>query len=632
MLTSLWIIQLSPLIAFLVLSLLRRFTHTKAELWAVASHAAAFLANMHLWFLYGTGRRSLVFSTVWIKTSAMDFGPLFGLAPQTRGDLTVGFLIDPLNLLLLTLVTTISLLVQIFSVFYMSEDRDRPRYFAFMSLFSFSMIGLVLSHNLLQTFMFWELVGISSYLLIGFWFEKESASQAARKAFLMTRLADLGFFLGIIILFLTLGTLELSALRPETLTLTLSGPLITLIGMLIFSGVMGKSAQVPFHLWLPDAMEGPTPVSALIHSATMVAAGVFLLARVFDIFAASELTLRIVLIFGTLTAFLAATLAAVQRDIKRILAYSTISQLGLMTMAMGAGAFAAGIFHLTTHAFFKSLLFLTAGVWIHRYKTNDILEIGMHGARREAGVFLVLIVGLASLSGLFPFSGFFSKDIILHELMSHRFPFYIVGLLIAFLTAFYSSRLLAVIIFSRIEKAHAPHKENITLRLSMAVPLALLALFSIGTGFLGTPLLSNVLPRWIDPQAHKLTFETGPFLVSLGVILAGVLIALLLYRRPEKALALEEAPGFQRILLKKYYLDDILRFLVEAVVLRLAAFFRAFDLAVVNGLMVNETAFSTKRVGRFFIRMQNGIFQDYLFIAAMASMGVLVYFLKSGGT
>ena len=306
-LTLLWIIQLAPLAAFLLIQTLPKSTQKAAP---VVGAFFAFLAAAASLNLFWNHRSSVGFSEQFVAN---------WLAVSEKS-LVVGFLVDPLNLLMITLVTTISFFVQLFSVYYMETDPSRPRYFSFLSFFSFSMTGLVLSNNLLQTFLFWELVGLSSYLLIGFWVEKPVAATAARKAFVINRLGDLGFYLGIILLFTIFGSVSFLDLKSEALKQVIAPGLLTAIGILIFTGVMGKSAQFPFHVWLPDAMEGPTPVSALIHSATMVAAGVFLLSRAFGLFAASQTTLLVVLTIGSLTAFVGASLATIQRDVKRIMA------------------------------------------------------------------------------------------------------------------------------------------------------------------------------------------------------------------------------------------------------------------------------------------------------------------------
>ena len=355
----------------------------------------------------------------------------------------LGITVDYLAAIMLIVVCTVSLLVQIYSIGYMKDERGYGRYFAYMSLFSGSMLGLVISNNLAQTYIFWELVGICSYLLIGFWYRKPAAAAAAKKAFVVTRFGDLGFLAGILVI----SALPGSSFNFSTLAGYVSGHHIaagtlTLISLLIFSGAVGKSAQFPLHIWLPDAMEGPTPVSALIHAATMVAAGVYLVARCYFLF--TPTSLLVVAIIGAITLFFAATMGVAENDIKRVLAYSTISQLGYMMLALGVGGYVAGVFHLITHAFFKALLFLAAGSVIHAVHTNDMWQMGGLYKRMRITA-LTCLAGSLALAGVFPFSGFWSKDEILVAAWSSRLPghmvFFAVAVVAAFLTAFYVFRL-----------------------------------------------------------------------------------------------------------------------------------------------------------------------------------------------
>ncbi|MBI4432584.1 MAG: NADH-quinone oxidoreductase subunit L [Candidatus Omnitrophica bacterium] len=604
-----WVIQLAPLLAFLLIQVLPKTINKVAPAIGMAFSLTAALASLNLSFAHSQGAGLPVeFSRQWLVVADYAVWPNI---PVPHYTLSVGFLLDPLNLLMITLVTTISFFVQLFSFYYMNEDPSRPRYFGFLSFFSFSMTGLVLSNNLLQTFLFWELVGLTSYLLIGFWFEKKSAATAARKAFVINRLADLGFYLGIILLFLLFGTLGFATLKADALRNVLGHGTLTLIGLLIFCGVMGKSAQFPFHVWLPDAMEGPTPVSALIHSATMVAAGVFLLARAFDLFSASHTTLLVILSIGAITALMSATLAAIQRDIKRILAYSTVSQLGLMVMAIGAGSAESGMFHLSTHAYFKSLLFLTSGAFIHRFHTNDIWEIADRGGKKDAVALGCLAFGLLSLSGVPPFAGFFSKDLILEVLKHHGgIFFYGVAVLVSFLTAYYSFRLFFVIALSKIGHEVRAHHESLTLKISRALPLFSLAALSLITGFTG--------------HAFHLNMEL--LITTVILVVAGGALAYSQFKDPAAAeAALRGNQGFIfKILERKFFMDDAYDFLVKKVGLALGRWLNAFDRAVINSLMVNQTSFSVMRLGRVVSRLQNGLLQDYL--AWAVGIGILIVF------
>ncbi len=627
----LWTIQLAPIAAFVLIQLLPGAAKKAAPAVGIVCSLAAALASIKLLLLHANPHNlPLQYVYDWLHVSDHSLWPFVTVA---RYDFSVGFLVDPLNLLMIVLVTTISFFVQLFSYYYMAEDESRARYFGFLSFFSFSMTGLVLSSNLLQTFLFWELVGLTSYLLIGFWYQKPSAASAARKAFVINRLADLGFYLGIIALFILSGTLNFTDLNPEFLHQILPPATVTLIGILVLLGVMGKSAQFPFHNWLPDAMEGPTPVSALIHSATMVAAGVFLLNRAFGLFSASAVTLWVILIVGSLTAFIGASVATVQRDIKRIMAYSTISQLGLMVMAVGAGSAVSGMFHLSTHAYFKSLLFLTAGAFIHRFHTNDIWEIGKKGGKKDILSVAVLCLGLFSLCGIPPFAGFFSKDMILEALKEKSLFFYGVALFVSFLTVYYSFRFLFVILRSK--PAHDPrstihdqHHETILLRICRAVPLISLALISLYVGALGTPLFGHKILHWLG--GHEASTDLGLILTTGILIAAGVALAFFRFRDPEAALdRLDKNKDFlQTLLEKKFYVDDLYEFLVKQLGLRLAALLDWFDRTFINGLMVNQTSFSVMRLGRLVSKIQTGLLQDYISWAVAGGVLVLFYLTK----
>ena len=624
-LTLLWTIQLAPLAAFLLIQILPKQLKSSAPVVGIGAALVAALASIQLLsgHLDGSGLPQQ-FTYRWLFVSADKLWPFVEISDYT---LVVGFLADRLNLLMITLVTTITVFVQIFSAYYMAEDKSRARYFGFLSFFAFSMTGLVLSCNLLQTFLFWELVGLTSYLLIGFWYEKPAAATAARKAFVMNRLGDLGFYLGIILLFILFGTLNFTELNAESLKQALPQGTLTIIGILVFMGVMGKSAQFPFHNWLPDAMEGPTPVSALIHSATMVAAGVFLLSRAFGLFSASEITLTVVLVAGSLTAFIGASLATIQKDIKRIMAYSTVSQLGLMVMAIGAGSAASGMFHLSTHAYFKSLLFLTAGAFIHHYHTNDIWEIGKKGGKRDTLAVAALCVGLFSLCGIFPFAGFFSKDLILETLREHNLFFYGVAIFVSFLTVYYSFRLLFVILFSKID-AHGHHddpKEPALMKLARALPLISLAAISLFVGSLGTPLFGHKILLWLGGEPTHTNQEI--LFTTLALIAGGAALAYVQFRNPAQALSkLDSGRGFiKNILEKKFYVDDAYEFLVKKVGLAIAAVLDWFDRTVINGFMVNGTSYRILDLGKIGAAFQDGKLQDYLSTAIL--VGVVVLFL-----
>lgn len=529
-----------------------------------------------------------------------------------------GILIDGLSLLMLLVVTGIGSLIFLYSQEYMHHDAGYSRYFACLSLFAFSMLGIVLSNNLIQIFIFWELVGLSSYLLIGHWFEKPEASEAGKKAFLTTRMGDVGFLLGILLLFGWLssgGTGTFNFIALENLLHGIhqsgSGPAIQILtgaGLLIFLGVVGKSAQFPLHVWLPDAMEGPTPVSALIHAATMVAAGVFLLARLFFLFSISPVVMGVILSAGTITAFFAATIALVQDDIKRILAYSTLSQLGYMVAALGLGSPEVGIFHLGTHAFFKALLFLGAGAIIHMLHTQDIWK--MSGLLKKMPVTAwTFLAGTLALVGIFPTSGFWSKEEILMAAYLQN-PFVFVVLLAgALLTAVYMGRLFSIVFLQSGEKT----KDVKDPSGYMKVPLLILAIFSIVSGF----FLKNFVPA--HHEAHH-----GPFFVTLLGLVVGaggflITIYFYLFKPGQIQQMAEKFPGPRLVLQKKYYIDEIYDGLIRYGQDSFAHLCDIFERVVIVQFFVNGTAKLTRLLGDYARKIQTGQVQFY---ALLFSLGV----------
>jgi NADH-quinone oxidoreductase subunit L len=492
----------------------------------------------------------------------------------------VGFLLDPLSLLMLTIVTVICFLVQIYSLGYMAGDRGFSRYYAFMSLFAWAMISLTLSSSMLQLYVFWELVGLSSYLLIGFWYEKFSASEAGKKAFVMTRLGDVAFLIGLLLVLMNLGNLDILKMNGPMVTAHMAPGLITLSALLIFGGVVGKSAQFPLLTWLPDAMEGPTPVSALLHSATMVAAGVFLFARLFPFFSHSPKAMTVFLAIGTISMLLASTMAMVSRDIKKVWAYSTISQLGYMIMALGAGSYVAGVFHLTTHAGFKALLFLCSGVFIHKYETNDMFEIGRQGGRRLKTPMICMVIAAAALTGLPPLSGFFSKEMIIAQLANLDNPIWLIaGLVGVFLTAYYAFRLIFIILFPKNaedEKAQEntafvrdEEKEHLHYR-EMAWPLVILAAITLVLGF-GKKMLELFLtgrPAGMEEIAgnhHDWLLYVSVSLAAIGLIVTWLEFGR--HRAGQIGFA-ERIPAVKSLFLERWYIDRMYRLLLDVVIYR----------------------------------------------------------------
>ena len=452
-----------------------------------------------------------------------------------HGAVRLGWLLDPLTALMCVMVTFVGLLIFVFSTGYMREDANFKQFFCFLSLFAAAMLGLLIANSLLLLFICWELVGLASYLLIGFWFHKPAAAAAAKKAFITTRIGDLGLLLGMLWLYDSTGSLLFydggkGVVEPNVIAALGSS---TAIGLLVFCGAVGKSGQFPLHVWLPDAMEGPTPVSALIHAATMVAAGVFLMARVFPLLTPDALT--VIAFTGAITALMGALIAVAQNDIKRILAFSTVSQLGYMMLALGVGSWTAAIFHLLTHAFFKALLFLGAGSVIHSaHHEQDIRQLGgLRGPMKTT--FATFAIGMMALSGVpFVFSGFWSKEAILHAAHAwdvSQLPLYL-GLAAVVLTAFYMTRLMAEVFFgaARSDAAGHAHENPRT----MTVPLGLLAVCAVGLGFLGTPYWPW-LQHTLDPLAHAEVGGYGLMMVSIVLVALGLGSGWAIYGRTPRA-------------------------------------------------------------------------------------------------
>ena len=507
----------------------------------------------------------------------------------------VGILMDPLTAVMLVVVTGVSLMIQIYSLGYMSEEENRgfARYFAYMSLFTTSMVGLVLASSIIQVFVFWELVGLCSYLLIGFWFTRPSAANAAKKAFIVTRVGDFGFLLAIMYLFnqqdtmafAGLNGLDIPDLYAAVETGIVAGGVATWIAAGIFAGAMGKAGQFPLHTWLPDAMEGPTPVSALIHAATMVAAGVFLVARFFPVFQASDEMMIVVAIIGAFTAIFAASMGLVMNDIKRVLAYSTISQLGYMMLALGVGAYAFAIFHLFTHAFFKALLFLGSGSVNHASGTFNMRYMG--GLKRYMPwTYFTFLIGSLALAGIFPTAGFWSKDEILasafHEGSALGVIVYVLGLTAAFMTAFYMFRVLFMTFNGEFrggaetEAAEAEDAEELNLGhvslrespWSMVAPMVVLAVLAVVAGFIFNPLTDlGIVPiHWFTHFMGEgsVVVEIPPFdivlaIVSSVVAVAGIFVAYMMYyRRAWSAEAVgSRFSSVYTLLSAKYYFDEL---------------------------------------------------------------------------
>ena len=567
-----------------------------------------------------------VMTCVFINANGFSFSGESIRNWMTVGDLHVdfGLKLDALSMMMLLIVTGVGGLIHIYSYAYMDDDDGKARFFAELSLFTFSMLGIVLANNFLEMFIFWELVGVSSYLLIGYYFEKPSAGDAAKKAFIVNRLGDFGFLLGIMMIWAAYGSLNFSALKDV-------GMASTIAGLLIFCGAVGKSAQFPLHVWLPDAMEGPTPVSALIHAATMVAAGVFMLCRTIYLYDATGL--QVIAYIGGFTALLAALMAMQQDDIKRIIAYSTLSQLGYMVMAVGLGGPTAAMFHLTTHAFFKALLFLSAGsVIIGMHHEQDIWQMG--NLRNKMPItFWTFLFGALALAACPPFSGFYSKDSILDQAMAqHNYLLYIVGLFVAALTAFYIFRLFFVVFFSKEKSDHAEHAHESGPIITL--PLVILAVFALIGGFIGIPGIyhynfpvegekpAGLLATFIEP------FITAPLTAGLGVLvfLAGIFLAYSLYRNADTDPLPAKLGGLATLMKNKFYFDEI----YQATFVRAHDFIAAvadwIDRWLVEWLCIGFVRGGTDLTGKTLRYLQSGNLQTYAFLFVLG-VAVALYFV-----
>lgn len=554
-----------------------------------------------------------------------------------------GVFIDNLSVIMLLVVTTISFVVQLYSSNYMYKDKSFPRFFGYLNLFNFSMLGLVLSPNLFQNYVFWELVGVSSYLLIGFWYKKPSASNAAQKAFLMNRIGDIGLLIGTIAVsyfmyqyssstsLATVPFLNINDVGTYLYSYT-NEAIFALICILLLFGSFAKSAQFPLHTWLADAMEGPTPVSALIHSATMVAAGVYLIARLYPIYSLSDGVMHFIAIIGLITALICAYFAITQNDLKRILAYSTNSQLGLMFLALGAGAYTGGLFHLVTHAYFKSMLFLCSGIVIHSLLDQQDIRF-MGGLRKHLPLTAICyLIGCFSISGLL-FSGFYSKEMILTSMLANNHYVYSIGfLLVALMTAFYMFRSYFVVFEGKYKGGSIPQKSNFILNLCISI----LALFTVLIGGL-THVNFEKFIQFVNsiPQTTKIV---NPMFISISVALVGTLLAWIFYNTKTKPLKI---PVLYQLSYNKFYIDNFYDFISKKLYYMVSKVCSFVDKYIVDGLVI-LAGLNVRACSWMFSKMQTGNFQSYLaysvvFLAIVfaglmfAYTAILNFGLLSGG-
>lgn len=615
------LIPLLPLLGFVLLGLLGKNYFKKsagiiATMLLLASAILSIIVAGQYFFDYGKA------VDVYQKLVPLEFQWLFF---TNQLSINIGVLLDPISVIMLVVVTFISLMVHIFSLGYMKGETRYATYYAYLGLFTFSMLGLVVAPNLFQMYIFWELVGISSYLLIGFYFQKPSAVAAAKKAFIVTRFADFGFLIGIIMLSYFGNSLDFITViqnlsQPQSPAFTAAAaPMflgcsgLTWALTLIFMGGAGKSAMFPLHVWLPDAMEGPTPVSALIHAATMVVAGVFLVARLFPLYVFNGASLQIVLFVGLLSSFIAAVIACTQTDVKRILAYSTMSQIGYMMLALGVSGssgesslgFTAGMFHLFTHAFFKSLLFLCAGVIIHVVHSNNMNEMG--GLRKQLPLtHAAFLMACLAISGIPPFAGFFSKEEILLAAYQKSKGVYLLALLTSGLTAFYMFRLYFSVFWNKPVQASQSHTAT---PVSMKIPLALLLVCTLVAGFISFGSYVSADGRALASHFH-LSFS----LLPVAVALTGIFLAMWMYKSASgKADAIAKSmKGLYRLAYHKFYIDELYHFITQRIIFnKLGKNAERMDRKFVDGA-VNELAASTMDVSKSIKHLQSGKIQQYL--------------------
>jgi NADH-quinone oxidoreductase subunit L len=598
----------------------------------------------------------LVFEDTVLKGHVFN-GMVFTWGVSGGIPMEIGFLIDPLSAMMMVVVTFVSLMVHIYTIGYMRDDPGYQRFFSYIALFTFAMLMLVMSNNFLQLFFGWEAVGLVSYLLIGFWYTRESAIFASLKAFLVNRVGDFGFLLGIAAIYYHFGSLDYAAvfaIAPQHVATTVqilpgvNWMLMTVICILLFIGAMGKSAQVPLHVWLPDSMEGPTPISALIHAATMVTAGIFMVARMSPLFELSETALSVILVIGAITALFMGFLGIVQNDIKRVIAYSTLSQLGYMTVALGASAYAASIFHLMTHAFFKALLFLGAGsVIIAMHHEQDLRKMG--GLKKYMPfTFITAWVGTLALTGVPPFAGFFSKDAIIEAVHHSQLPgagfAYVAVLAGVFVTALYSFRLMFLAFYGKPRMDEHTRKHLHESPAVVVIPLILLAIPSLVAGwiYIKPMLFGNFFGEAIKvlPQHNvlgQIHFEgIGPFIAhglqSTPFILAGLgfgLAWLLYYREPQLPDRIRErVQPLYNLLLRKYGFDEFYQMVFAGGARRLGdLLWRIGDVKIIDGLAVNGTARVIGWLSAAVRSVQSGYIYHYAFAMIIGLFLLLTFFL-----
>ena len=628
MIENIWLVPLFPLIGFLVIALnFRGFKGIWAGRVASVAVLASFVVSVNLFLQMTSGHEA---QTVTI----------FNWLHFNHISISFSFLVDRLSVLMLLIVTGVGFLIHIYSIGYMKDDAGYNRFFSYMNLFVFFMLLLVLGSNYFVMFIGWEGVGLSSYLLIGFWFKNQEYNNAAKKAFIMNRIGDLGFLLAMFFILQQFGTLNFSDVFSKTQSLASGSTILTLITLLLFAGAVGKSAQIPLFTWLPDAMAGPTPVSALIHAATMVTAGIYMIARSNVLFVMAPVTMWVISIVGIATALLAGSIAIFQTDIKKILAYSTVSQLGLMFVALGAGRFTAAMFHLTTHAFFKALLFLAAGSVIHALSgEQNILKMG--GLRHKIPVtFWVFLIGSLAISGIPPFAGFFSKDMILAGAFETSPLLWAVSVIVALMTSFYIFRLLFVVFWGATRQKEDPHHPVHESPKTMTVPMMILAGLSVVGGLLGVPHLLGGRDRiheYLSPifaasvaiknTTTEISSQTEwilmvvPLLLILGMI---YLAYSMLVKKPVTD-ERKQKSFFKDLAYNKFYVDELYEAIVQRPVSALSVFFHEVIEVKIIDRFVNNTGKLVIWTGKNIRYMQTGNVGVYLFFMVVSIILILFF-------
>lgn len=631
MINLVWLVPVFPLIGFLINGLGRNLWSKTLVSW-IGSVAilASFALSLGIFLeLNGSDVKSFTVPLFdWIQVGALR--------------IPFSFLVDPLSSIMLLIVTGIGFLIHLYSAGYMHNDGGFAKFFAYLNLFIFFMLLLVLGSNYVVLFIGWEGVGLCSYLLIGFWFTNVNYASAAKKAFIMNRIGDLGFLLAIFCIYSTFGSVEFASIFPNAALFSAGSPILILITLLLFVGAIGKSAQLPLFTWLPDAMAGPTPVSALIHAATMVTAGIYMIVRSNILFTLAPLTMDIVAIVGLSTAIVAALIAVTQNDIKKVLAYSTVSQLGYMFLGLGVGAYTGAFFHVITHAFFKALLFLGAGSVIHAmHHEQDMRNMG--GLKAKLPItFFTMLMGTIAISGLPPFSGFFSKDEILAKVYEHNPTLWVIGVIGAMLTAFYMFRMLFLTFWGSFRGTKEQEKHLHESPKSMTIPLVVLAIFSVFGGLIGVPevlgghhwlaqFLSPVLvyTKAVSEEAVSLDHATEYVLmgVSIGAALLAISIAYVTYVS-RKVLPISDAENrsiLSKLSYHKFYIDEVYETLIVRPLDVLSTFFyKVIDKLGIDSL-VNGAGTTTKEASKTLRLIQSGNVGFYIFMMVAGIVALLIY-------